>query len=177
MIAVAPMRAVTPPRPPESGRQEDSRRVGGQSLVASGFSRIVACLLVATSLGAASCSSGVRPPDPKNELPFGVVDLPRPGATVRRTAFVSGWALDDSSIKGVRVYLDSRYVSDARLGVERADVSKVYPRYAHGTNAHGWGVEVDFSAVTGAHTLLVQAIDDRGATRDVGVVSVHVEAE
>lgn len=132
-------------------------------------------LILATGFLVSACWGDVRPPDPRNELPFGVVDLPRAGATVRRTAFVSGWALDDSKIEGVRVYLDSRYVSDAQLGLDRPDVSKEYPRYARGTNAHGWGVEVDFSALTGAHTVLVQAIDDRGASRDLGVVSVNVE--
>ena len=132
----------------------------------------VVCLAVwLTSCG------GVRPPDPKNELPFGVVDVPLPAATVLRNTFVSGWALDDSAVRGVRIYIDGKYVTDARTGLERPDVSKAFPRWARGSNAHGWGVQVDFGDLTGTHLLLAQAIDDSGATRDLGAVSVTVKPQ
>jgi hypothetical protein len=121
------------------------------------------------------CSAPTRTPDPRNELPFGVVDVPSRGATVGPTAFVSGWAMDDGKIHVVKVYLDGRFVSEARLGLERPDVSKAFPRYAHGTNAHGWGIEIDLRDLTGAHTVIVQATDDSGATRDLGAVSLNVK--
>ena len=125
----------------------------------------------------AACSGGLRAPDPRNELPQGVVDVPAQGATVLRSTFVSGWAIDDSGVRSVRVYIDGKYVTDARTGLERPDVSKAHPRYARGSDAHGWGVQVDFGDLTGAHTLLAQAIDDGGATRDLGSVSVNVKPQ
>lgn len=131
------------------------------------------CLLAASLIPA--CADGLRAPDPRNELPSGVVDVPAQGATVARGVFVSGWALDDSAIRGVRIYIDRKYVTDARTGLERPDVSKAFPTYAHGSNAHGWGVQVDFGELTGPHELLAQAIDDSGATRDLGVVTVTVK--
>ena len=122
-----------------------------------------------------ACTGGLRAPDPKNELPSGVIDVPTQGAMVSRSTFVSGWALDDSAVRGVRVYIDRKYVTDARTGLERPDVSKAFPSRAHGSNAHGWGVQVDLGELTGSHELLVQAIDDAGATRDLGTVTVTVK--
>ena len=140
--------------------------------------RRLACLTVgAATTIVLACSGGLRIPDPKNELPFGYVDVPVQGATVTRTTFVGGWALDNGAITSVRIYLDGKYLSDARIGLERPDVSKVYPQYAHGANAHGWGVGIDLGDVTGAHMILVQATDDSGATRDLGSVSVTVKQQ
>jgi hypothetical protein len=95
---------------------------------------------------------------------------------VKRNTFVSGWVLDDSGIRGVQIYVDGKYVIDARLGLDRPDVSKAHPRYGGGSNAHGWGVEVDLGDRTGSHVILAQAIDDTGATRDLGAVSITIAA-
>ena len=137
--------------------------------------RLAILTVVALSV---ACSGALNAPDPRNELPFGVVDLPKAGSTVSRSTFVSGWAMDDSRVRAVRVYIDGKYVTEARMGlVPRPDVSKTYPKYAHRSDAHGWGVQVDFGNLTGAHVVLAQAVDDRNATRDLGAVSVNVRPQ
>jgi hypothetical protein len=71
----------------------------------------VDCLAVfALTLGALGCwpGSASNDParDPDNRLPFGRLDAPRPNETVGRVVDVAGWALDDSAVRFVHVYVD-----------------------------------------------------------------------
>lgn len=117
-------------------------------------------------------------PDPANELPFGVVDTPKNGDLVGRVVDVIGWAMDDSAVAVVHVYVDGKYQTAAPLTISRPDVSKASPKYARidskDPDVHGWQASVDLGEKAGAHTILVQAVDDRGATRDLGAVTVTV---
>ena len=117
---------------------------------------------------------GARPEQP---LPFGYLDLPAEGAMVPagKPLQVAGWALDDSTVKEVRVYLDNRFKAKTSTNLERPDLAKPYPSYLHGTNMHGWNVEIDVPNGAGPHTILVQVVDDGGATRDVRPASIIVQ--
>jgi hypothetical protein len=55
------------------------------------------------------------------------------------------------------------------LNTDRPDVAKAYPSYARGSSKHGWTTTVQFNAA-GPHTVIVQAVDTNGATRDIGVL-------
>lgn len=132
-----------------------------------------ATLLALVTVAFPGCGPGIR--NPGNELPSGLVDVPKAGATLRPgPTLVGGWAVDDSGIREVRVYFDGRFKASTVLTVARPDVAKAMPRYARADALHGWNVLVDFGMAPGAHTLLVQAVDDHGATRDIGVISVTV---
>jgi hypothetical protein len=119
----------------------------------------------------AGCDESKGVYDPANELPFGHIDLPVDGAKVQAQAPIAGWALDDHDVREIRVYVDGRIVNHGPLTDERPDVSKAFPRYARGTHRHGWTLTMVF-VVPGAHTVLVQAVDEAGATRDIGTLSV-----
>jgi hypothetical protein len=120
-----------------------------------------------------ACGERVKNPD--NELPLGVVDIPRAGDVLKPgKTLVGGWALDDSGISEIRIYFDGHYKTSVRLNVPRPDVARQMPRYARRGDIHGWNVEVDFGMGPGPHAILVQAVDDSGATRDIGVVPVTV---
>ena len=123
----------------------------------------------------ASAPQTLAQPDATNELPFGALDWPHEGATVPPSSglLVAGWALDDSGIKEVRVFFDNRFKIAAPLEVERPDLQP-YGNYTHGTNVHGFRIEIVTPAEPGNHTILVQAVDDRGATRDLGTAKVSV---
>lgn len=114
-------------------------------------------------------TDGVR--DPANELPFGSVDVPAANAQTGAQTPVAGWAMDDREVKEVRVYVDGRLAETGKLNTARADVSKIFPQYAHASNLHGWTMSIVFEA-PGPHTILVQAVDTNGATRDIGTVPV-----
>ena len=134
---------------------------------------VIGCAALAAALSSSGCTE--RAKDPLNELPQGSVDRPKPGDTIRtgRTV-VGGWAIDDNGVAEIRVYLDGHYKTSARLNVVRADVGLAYPRYARAGDIYGWNVEVDLGAAPGPHTILVQAVDDNGATRDIGTIPVVV---
>jgi hypothetical protein len=123
-----------------------------------------------------SCRPPAPLPDANNELPFGIVDGPKNGATVGREVEVSGWALDDAGVSEVRIYVDSRYKMSAKLKIKRPDVTKVYPNYSVPDDMHGWWEVVDLGETAGTHQILAQALDSNGSTRDIGSVNVELIA-
>lgn len=143
------------------------------SAVRGYFAWTAAALLVVT----AGCSERASHPDPNNELPFGVIDSPRSGQVVGRTVEVAGWALDDSRVGVVNVYVDGKFKASGQLTIARPDVSKALPKYARreeNPDLHGWHTTVDLGETPGTHTILAQAVDDRGATRDIGSLTVDL---
>lgn len=131
---------------------------------------VLTCALAAL---AAACGGGTPAGavDPNNELPFGYVDSPAAGTVVRGNRLaVTGWALDDTGVDHVRVYVDGRYRGEAKLTGARPDVARGYPAYAHGSETFGWGIELTIELTPGGHALLAQAVDTSGATRDIGTV-------
>jgi hypothetical protein len=109
--------------------------------------------------------------DPSNELPFGHVDVPVAGAQVNAQAPIAGWALDDRGVREIRVYVDGHIVNTGQLTAQRPDVSKAFPQYARESHLHGWALLLGFDA-PGPHTVIVQAVDTDGATRDIGTLNV-----
>lgn len=124
---------------------------------------------------AASCgrtrSESNRVLDPANELPWGHVDTPTAGQQVPPSLIVGGWALDDRGVREVRLYIDNHIANTSPINTPRPDVSKAFAQYAHNTDLHGWTMSVDFDA-PGPHTLIAQAVDTDGATRDIAVIQV-----
>lgn len=125
----------------------------------------------ACALTLAGCGPADALHDPANELPFGVVDIPQPGAQVKALSPVGGWALDDRGIREIRLYIDGHLGTTTRLSQARPDVTQIFPQYAKGRTRHGFTMLAGFD-VPGPHTLVVQAVDSDGATRDIGVINV-----
>ena len=125
---------------------------------------------LAFGCGGSGSSSG-RALDPTNELPFGRIDTPVEGAVVPAQVTIGGWALDDRGIHRIRVYIDGRFAADSATNTERPDVSKAHPQYARGGNLHGWTLAITFEA-PGPHTVIAQAVDSNGATRDLGTLTL-----
>jgi hypothetical protein len=133
--------------------------------------RGVQIAVVAGGVACASCAE--RVPDAAHALPFGFLDTPAPGAAVARVTRVAGWALDDGSVRRVDVYVDGRFAGSATPALSRPDVAAAFPGHPGGAQA-GWELPVDLGEPPRPHEILAQAVDDRGATRDIGVVSVTV---
>src|SRR5262249_6879256 len=146
----------------ESGRAEGSRSVPQRTR--------------AGALAAAACSA--LPPgrtrggrEATTDRPWGVVNQPVQGAQVATLSPVAGWALDDRGIQEIRLYIDGHFANTCRLSVARPDVSRSFPRYVRDHHIHGFAVLAGFDS-PGPHTLVVQAVDTDGATRDIAVVNV-----
>ena len=82
-----------------------------------------------------------------------------------------GW-LDDRGSRGANFSMAS---SGTTLNVRRPDVTPRTSRYGHGHTRHGWNVRVDLGPNPGMRTLRVEAVDDDGATRDIGIFVLTVE--
>jgi hypothetical protein len=109
-----------------------------------------------------------------NQLPFGHVDTPPATAALSGPFLVGGWAMDDEGVEAVRIYVDGKYKVSTTLTVDRPDVSKGFPTYARQTDRHGFNATVTIGA-PGPHKLVVQAVDVKGATRDIGQVDIVVQ--
>jgi hypothetical protein len=136
------------------------------------FLRVSVAIAVA-ALALAGCNRRQtnRAIDPTNELPFGVVDGPKDGSAVPAVVTTGGWALDDRGIREVRIYVDGHFANVTPLNTPRPDVVKAYPQYARGSDVVGFTTTVEFT-MPGPHTIVVQAVDTDGATRDIGSIKV-----
>jgi N-acetylmuramoyl-L-alanine amidase len=131
-------------------------------------------LPLALALALTMACGGGDLPDPQNELPIGYLDSPANGAVVPRQFRFAGWALDDSRVVRVDIYVDGRFRASATPTVARPDVLKAYPQYAKSTAVTGWEVTVDLGEGAGGRAVLVQAVDDKGATRDIGSAAISI---
>ncbi|MGE5340884.1 MAG: BACON domain-containing protein [Candidatus Omnitrophota bacterium] len=109
----------------------------------------------------------------EDQLPVGSFDTPSEGATVSGNIALTGWALDDVQLTGVKLYYESEnqlvYIGDA-LFVEgtRPDIKHAYPDYPDNDNA-GWGYMLltHFLPGGGNGTFRVHAIAQDGSGNSV----------
>ncbi|WP_303863743.1 N-acetylmuramoyl-L-alanine amidase, partial [Alkalibaculum bacchi] len=71
---------------------------------------------------------------------------------------VSGWALNASGIKEIKVLLNGQYLGNANIGMARPDVSKVYPSYINGVNSGFEYILNSSKLIEGKNLITIQAI-------------------
>lgn len=92
--------------------------------------------------------------------PLGVVEEPLANSQISGKVNVTGWALDDTAVSKVDVYVDGLLAGNALYGGSRSDVSTDFP---HAPAAIGYGFLLDTSQYgNGAHTIEVRALDSSG---------------
>lgn len=68
---------------------------------------------------------------------------------------IKGWAISNSNISKVMVYLDDKYVGNANYGIIREDVYNAYPNYKNSKNS-GYSINIDVSNVdSGNHKIKI----------------------
>ena len=90
---------------------------------------------------------------------------------------VRGWALADSGIKEVRVYVDSIDLGTITYGTTRTDVNKAYPGYSSGDNAGFEGIINLGGMTTGDKKLTVKITANDGTTQIVERDIVYRQAK
>lgn len=156
------------PATPRRRRRLGSSDVGAEKRTQRTF---VTSWLLATLVATTACVDPL--PDPANELPIGFVDTPASGEVLRPgPTLVGGWAVDDTRVVEIRIFFDGRFAARSTVTVARPDVATALPKYARAGDLYGWNVLVDFAATPGAHTILAQAVDSSGATKDIGVIPI-----
>lgn len=128
-------------------------------------------LAVIAALGMAACGTTGKN---AGKLPFGVMDTPRTGETLKGKVVLSGWALSEAGITEIAVYLDRSYVMSGQINGQRPDVAKAFPNVPNGQNS-GWAIHLDTSTIApGPHELVVRAIDTSGSVRDIGSAVIGI---
>ena len=80
---------------------------------------------------------------------------------------IRGWALDESGVKEVRVYVDGKDLGTITYGTKRTDVNNVYPGYSSGDNA-GFEGNIDISSIgSGSKKLVVKITANDGTTQSI----------
>jgi N-acetylmuramoyl-L-alanine amidase len=131
---------------------------------------IVAALLL--SCGQRKAPESSQSPSSRPKLPLGYIDVPKPGASPSKASNaleLSGWALSESGIESVSVYVDRVYSVSAKIKIARSDVEKAYPGMKDAAAAGWWASLPLASLAPGLHDLTVQLKASSGAIRDLDV--------
>jgi hypothetical protein len=142
-----------------------------QNLMAISVERwiVLIVLLLGISCGRAGSrqtqtSSGLEPI-------LGAVDSPARGATLRGSQAIGGWALAESGVDRVAIYIDKQFIAFAALGGSRPDIAKSsFASFPNSANC-GWGAVIDFSQMLeGEHELVLQVKTKAGHLHDFPAV-------
>ena len=83
------------------------------------------------------------------------------------TLKIRGWALADSGIKEVRVYVDGTDLGTVPYGTSRPDVNRAYPGYSSGNNA-GFDGNINISSISaGNKKLTIRITANDGTTQTI----------
>ena len=99
------------------------------------------------------------------------IDNPVNNSTVSvgKSIIINGWALNESGIKEVKIYLDNLYLGNATTGISRTDVKKVYPEYMEADKS-GFEYTINNSSLPeGAKTIKVHAIGKDGTSQQYSI--------
>lgn len=92
----------------------------------------------------------------KPAAPQGFIDAPVNGSTIKASVPVLGWAIVDGGIASVGIYVDGRYLTDAKVRLPRPDVLKAFPRNTDGENS-GWEADLNLEDLKpGSHVITAE---------------------
>jgi hypothetical protein len=135
--------------------------------------------ILALAIGAtAGCCCGPHG-DSSNERDvlepiLGSLDAPVRGSTVRGLATFGGWAVAESQVKWVAIYIDRQLVSLTSVGGTREDVAKRYYKLPAAAKS-GFSVAIDTTPMAaGEHQIVAQVKSNLGAVREFGPVPFQV---
>ena len=91
------------------------------------------------------------------------IDNPKENSYNSENVRITGWALADSGVNQVKIYIDGKFYKEAQIGVLREDVYKVYPSYTDKNSGYSITIPTNQLA-SGKHTLKVLSIGNDGKT-------------
>ncbi len=111
-----------------------------------------------------------------NQPPFGDLDYPLESSAANPSGVlpVVGWALDDSHVDHIDVYVDGLIERQAVTGIPRTDIFGAYPDDPEAISS-GFILNVDSTRLAnGVHEISAKAVDDQGQQGLLGVRHVQV---
>jgi hypothetical protein len=140
-----------------------NRIVGGISLAA------ILAFGPGLSVGCRPCSQDGGQAGVRLEPILGALDVPARGATLRETGVVGGWAVAESGVKRVAIYVDEQFVSYVALEGKRPDIANLYAKTFPNAETSGWTMVLDVSKMAdGQHQMVAQVKTKNGALREFG---------
>jgi len=137
--------------------------------------RLIPVALLALCVGGCSGDGKPKRQTERNLPTIGFIDYPAAQATVGPMFVVAGWALDDSGVERVRIYLDDELVTTVTLTVMRPDVEKQFPPRVGARTPHGFTTMVDAGSRAGYCTIRFEALDGRGALTQFATTNIRIE--
>jgi hypothetical protein len=136
-------------------------------------------ILVVLTCSALACSQEPPPDAPKrqrepNPASIGFIDIPAEGAIVDPYVRVTGWAVDESGVKGVRIYFDDELMVTAPIVTRRPDINEKYKRFAKPDAMHGFEAMIEAGSHAGYTTIRAVAIDGKGAQSQIYSINVRI---
>lgn len=113
--------------------------------------------------------------------PVSYMENPGNNSSTEGNINVSGWAVNSSTIKEVKVYVDWKYDGSAKIGLQRNDIGQAYSNYPESYNS-GYSYQVDTRLLApGNHSIMVQPIgydgsidqNENATIRNVNVVKKY----
>jgi hypothetical protein len=104
--------------------------------------------------------------------PYGFVEHPKPQSNLSGAIDIGGWAIDDTQVSQVKIFVDERPVGTATYGLPRPDVSKIWP---HVPTEVGFSYKLDTTKYpNGVHVLGINAEDKAGNVAILNRISVLI---
>jgi len=127
------------------------------------------------SVGCRPCSQNGEPAGVLLEPILGSLDAPARGSTLRETGVVGGWAVAESGVRRIAIYLDGQFISFAALDGKRPDIAKLYTKTFPNAETSGWTAVLDVSKMAdGEHQMVAQVKTNKGGIREFGPVPFQV---
>ena len=127
------------------------------------------------SVGCRPCSQNGGPAGVLLEPILGALDAPVRGSTLRETGVVGGWAVAESGVRRIAIYLDRQFVSFAALDGKRPDIAKLYTKTFPDAETSGWTAVLDVSKMAdGEHQMVAQVKTSKGGVREFGPLPFKV---
>jgi beta-N-acetylglucosaminidase/uncharacterized protein YggL (DUF469 family) len=115
-----------------------------------------------------------QPVNVQNLSSIGSLDSPTPGSSINGVINVSGWSLDGSGVAKVELLVDGNSVGQARLGISRPDVARVFPAYQNANSGYQYSLDTKY-ITNGQHTLAVRETGNNGVTTVTNSQPVDVQ--
>lgn len=82
---------------------------------------------------------------------------------------ISGWAINETGIKVVQIYLNNKFIGNANYGISRPDVANVYKSYSIGKNV-GFIFQLDTSIIKTATALItIKSLGNDGDVKQTNI--------
>jgi hypothetical protein len=106
----------------------------------------------------------------------GHLDLPAPGSKLRETGIVGGWAVAESGVKRIAVYIDKQFIRFIQPEEKRPDIAKIYGRdFPESAEKSGWTFMLDVTKMAdGEHEIVTQVETNKGGMREFAPVPFQV---